>query len=232
MLKDEIEALLERTWINRVARAIALSYGYQLHERYLFSKRLRLDPQRFAGVAVPFAPQPDVGVCRYIDSIDPWNVIGGRYIEYIHENDVATEAQLHALNARADDDNGAQYVKLGELPLYYALEGKNRVSMYRRLNYPIRGEILKVPYPEAESLTLHRILPFGLHVVSCSDPSFLISQSPAPVFRGKYLIVPHEASLKLLRTYGVREANPVVAPGGWRVWRATNQALTERICVG
>ncbi|MDX2760262.1 hypothetical protein P1S61_33145 [Streptomyces sp. ME08-AFT2] len=83
-------------------------------------------------------------------------------------------AVLAAINA----SGGAQYARVGDLPLYAAVEGKNRVSLAQREGLQVTAEVATAAFPEAGCLRLHRVhdedtVAVAVSQVDGGEPQFL-----------------------------------------------------------
>lgn len=125
--------------------------------------------------------------------IDPSLVIGGTY----HRSwpaalDDDQLDQINAAAAAADPGTDTAYVKVGRLPLYLAVEGKNRVRAFRNAGKPITAFTRTANFPEPGTLELHEIAGSSAVAVcdaTSGDPRVLILASVA---------------VPVLESYGVR----------------------------
>ncbi|MFJ3770739.1 hypothetical protein ACIPX0_03495 [Streptomyces sp. NPDC090075] len=106
-----------------------------------------------------------------------------------YERDLLDEPA--AVLARINSEGGAQYAKAGDLPLYAAVEGKNRVSLAQGLRQPLIAETAQGRFPAARDLLLHQIDGTSLVAVSHRGDDAL-----------HVLPLPEEASA-VLTAYGV-----------------------------
>ena len=97
-----------------------------------------------------------------------------------------------AVLAKINEGGGAQYAQVGSLPLYAAVEGKNRVSLAQRLRSPVTAEVAAAAFPEAGCLRLHRVRPW--HTVA-------VAVSQGDDGEPQYLPLPEE-STAVLTAYG------------------------------
>lgn len=157
------------------------------------------DTTVFAHAVLPFWEGKAAGEPR-LEHVDPTLVIGAPFQG--HQLPTDPQAKMSCLNSLAErwvpgeprDADLAQYQRVGSLPLYVAIEGKNRVSLFAAYGRPIAAVVTPTAYSAAE-IALHRLRPWLLEwgVTHCDDPNAL-----------RVLPFPHETHA-LLRAYGVRE---------------------------
>lgn len=137
-----------------------------------------VDPRTFVGAALPFS-NPAYGFGdETLEEVDPFLVVGGTYNDYSKDEE-GEPAKIEKLNRAAEDFhlgrpafNAAQYCKVGDLPLYVACEGKNRVLMFRRAGRPIKALVTRCPYPKPDELLLHLIKPANVYALRCLNPRY------------------------------------------------------------
>jgi hypothetical protein len=94
-----------------------------------------------------------------LEEIDPSLVIGGTYQRRWSRALSAPELDVvNAKAAAAAPGLDTAYVRIGRLPLYVALEGKNRVRAFRAAGKAITGFTCTAPFPDPEALELHEIV--------------------------------------------------------------------------
>lgn len=166
-------------------------------------------PRDFIKECLPFSFVPGSGIPERVEKIDPEVVLSNLYSETYPIRPVDEEHKLlDWLDSTADccDDwirrmCAPQYSQVGDLPLYAAFEGKNRVVLYRRLGRSIRARVDGTGYPAPSNLKVRRTFPFGHYVLVCTDERFADHRGKR--VRKKVLAFP-DAVLPLLRAYGVR----------------------------
>jgi hypothetical protein len=90
--------------------------------------------------------------------IDPSLVVGGTYQRGWPAVPSARELDLiNAKAAAAPPGLDTAYVRVGRLPLYVAVEGKNRVRAFRAAGKAITGFTCTARFPDPEALELHEI---------------------------------------------------------------------------
>lgn len=112
------------------------------------------------------------GVLRDVDSS---LVIGGTYERY--NSEAASFEDLDRINTRGGQ---AEYTKVGSLPLYIAIEGKNRVRAFQHKEKPISALTSALCFPPADALELHEVVGSGIFAISgptSNDPQILILPS-------------------------------------------------------
>jgi hypothetical protein len=134
------------------------------------------------GVRMSTYEEPD-GILRDVDSS---LVIGGTSRRY--NSEAASLEDLDRINA----EEYALYAKVGTLPLYIAIEGKNRVRAFQLKGKPISAFTGSLYFPSADELELHEVVGSGIFAISgttSDDPQILILPS---------------VTVPLLKSYGVR----------------------------
>lgn len=125
-------------------------------------------PHWFARLVLPSGADGDADGGEYrqfnpadmtLEQIDPSLVIGGTYqrgwsrILSVRDLDLVNEKAAAAAPGR-----DTAYVRVGSLPLYVAVEGKNRVRAFRAAGKAITAFTCTVPFPDPETLELHEIV--------------------------------------------------------------------------
>jgi hypothetical protein len=123
------------------------------------------------------------GVLRDVDSS---LVIGGTSRPY--NSEAASWEDLDRINAEGD----ALYAKVGSLPLYYAIEGKNRVRAFQLKRRSISAFTCSCCFPRADALELHEVVGSGIYAVSSTK------------FGGLQPLILPSVTVPLLTSYGVR----------------------------
>ncbi len=141
------------------ARNRLSQWGWRTPRRKSAPYRPTLTPWRFMERLLPFSTGTSPVPRAFRADIAPTRVVGGLYQEYSRPPDPV------ALNAACEELGhngfaGAWYVRVGSLPIAYAVEGKNRVSAYVKLGAPLGGWVGERPYPPASELEVRRyVLP-------------------------------------------------------------------------
>lgn len=149
---------------------------------------------------------------EWIEDVDPFLVVGGTFNLYDREEKGTELDEINRLNKLTKNDpknkNASYFYKVGDLPLYIAQEGKNRVLMFQKHNKPITARIQQQKFPKPHELKIHNILPFNLYALSCTNADFYTrSQKPKePVA----LPFP-ELVLPILENYGVEKGSSIVS---------------------
>jgi len=150
--------------------------------------------------------------------IDPGLVIGGTY-----QRDwlaVPGSRELDLINAKAAAAPAGvdtAYVRVGELPLYVAVEGKNRVRAFRAAGRAITGYTSTQRFPGPDALQLHEIA--GSPDVALRDDCGALRVLALPC-----------VTVPLLEAYGVhwgRTLPPDAADGSGQPIRAARRAMLE-----
>lgn len=133
----------------------------------------------------------------HIEELPSHLVIGGRYRTYDPPAD--PDKLMRDLNA-----SGSGIVcRLGTLPLYYAIEGKNRVELFKHHQRPLRATVRQIWFP-----------PPGILVL---QPDVFLHQA-VWLGGGKALLFP-EVTAAVLRQYGLKAERhlPCLARAGRRL---------------
>lgn len=132
--------------------------------------------------------------------LDPQLIVSGTYNDYSPNahftptapTDVMDRSDRLATQEEKHHPNSPRVCRIGALPLYVALEGKNRVELFKNAGRQMKALVTDVSFPDADQLTLHRSLPLGIYSVS---------------YKGDRRVLPvPEAVLPLLEKYGVKTA--------------------------
>jgi len=162
-------------------------------------------PHSFARLVLPSDPDGEqyrrlAPEGMTLAEIDPRLVIGGTYQPGWPACPGTSE--LDAINARAAaaaPGLDTAYVQVGRLPLYVALEGKNRVRAFRAAGKAITGFTSMARFPEPNALELHEIASWSGTApadVAVSNDAGAVQVLPLP-----------GVTVPLLEAYGV--------PWGW-----------------
>jgi hypothetical protein len=135
-----------------------------------------------------------------LSRVDPSLVIGGTYSRVWPA--ALSDDQLDEINTRAAaaaPGTDTAYVKVGRLPLYLAIEGKNRVRAFRGAGKQITAFTRTAGFPEPEALALHRVAGLPGHAVSSMGPGDL------------QVLILASATVPVLEAYGVPWGPPLEA---------------------
>lgn len=149
-------------------------------------------PATFCSVALPFSDPLFDYASMVPESVDPRLVISGTYRTY--PNSADPHEAMDRSNALVDED--ARYhaelprlAQIGNLPLYVAIEGKNRVKLFKQHRSTMRAMVTKTHFPSPHELRLVRLWPFGVHALAHGTSTRIL---PFPT-----------CTVPLLRAYGV-----------------------------
>jgi len=179
------------------------------------SLRYAIAPHAFARLLLP--SDADAGQYRQLTAddmtlaqIDPTLVIGGTYQRRWPGRPQGRELGLINANAAAAAPGlDTAYVQLGKLPLYVAVEGKNRVRAFRSAGQAITGYTCTARFPAPKTLELHHIAhPPGVASSRATAPDVAVSNESGAV---QVLALPR-VTVPVLEAYGVRWG-PMLAPG-------------------
>jgi hypothetical protein len=218
-------AIDDRRWLSKRTGAAGSSLpGSSLSGSLLYG----IAPRSFARLVLPSGP--DGGQYRQpraedmaLAEIDPSLVIGGTYQRGWLAVPGARELDLiNAKAAAAAPGLDTAYVRVGKLPLYVAVEGKNRVRAFRAAGEAITGFTATDRFPDPEALHLHEIAdPSGTAApdVALSDESGALRVLALPC-----------VTVPVLEAYGARWGRalpPDQADCRGRPLRATRRAVLE-----
>jgi hypothetical protein len=192
-------------------------------------------PHSFARLVLPAGP--DGGQYRRwaaddmaLAEIDPSLVIGGTY-QRGWPADLGTREldRVNAKAAAAAPGRDTAYVRVGRLPLYVAVEGKNRVRAFRAARKAITGFTSVVPFPEPMALRLHEIAdPPGAASSGTAVPDVALSDGSGAI---RLLALPC-VTVPVLEAYGARWGRTMradAADRGGRPLRAARRAVLEDV---
>ncbi|HXC83575.1 MAG TPA: hypothetical protein VNV62_17135 [Trebonia sp.] len=160
-------------WLEAVGRSPAIDEDLWLAERSSTGAAeeplvYAIAPHWFARLVLPSNADGDADGGRYrqftatdmaLEEIDPSLVIGGTYQRGWSRTLSAGELdEVNAKAAAASPGRDTAYVRIGRLPLYVAVEGKNRVRAFRAAGKAINAFTCTAPFPEPEALELHEIV--------------------------------------------------------------------------
>ncbi|MGK2237272.1 MAG: hypothetical protein ACI85L_002437 [Pseudomonadota bacterium] len=138
-------------------------------------------------------------------TVDSRQILSGTYRCY---GDIEVTADyLNRINeASRSGYDKPSYHKVGELPLYVAWEGKNRVKIFSATNTEIVCKLKLTSYPASDSLLIHKAyFSKNVYFVSCNDSTFAT--------RTEMVQVAHpEVVIPLLKAYGVQDGGKVFKP--------------------
>lgn len=214
---------------DKITRAMHHLSGLSVPHPHLDSVP-SINPSTFIKRALPFSDIQYSYERAPVQSIDPFLVIGGTYKDYA-ENQEAATAIVNRMNEAAEeyekggvDSNIARYCKIGDLPVYVACEGKNRVLMFQRMNSPIKATVTLVTYPQPEELTLHLVKPYHFYALSCSNPKYKNQRSGVTA---SLAILPfQELVIPLLKAYGVKEGGTIYSLTAIVEWFSQRRSIT------
>lgn len=157
-------------------------------------QRRAINPREFLHDTLPFSDSCDSYGTTAPDIIDPTLVISGQYQNYAGQGKSYDQTIMDWSDKIVSDNfkytQAPTYARVGTMPLYVALEGKNRVTLFKRHRRLIRAFITPVAYPDPSDLTIVRISPFGVYGLAYRDSNIKVMPYP-------------EITLPLLRAYGV-----------------------------
>jgi hypothetical protein len=167
-------------------------------------------PSSFARLVLPSGA--DAGEYRQfaadelvLAEIDPALVIGGTYQPGWPAARSARELDLiNATAAAAAPGADTAYVRVGRLPLYVAVEGKNRVRAFRAAGTAITGFTCTTRFPDPEAFELHQVADSP----GTAAPDVAVSDTRSGAVRA--LVLP-SVTAPVLEAYGARWGPPLPA---------------------
>lgn len=179
-----------------------------------FYERRAIFPSTFLRAALPFSDAFYSYDDMVPESIDPTLVISGQYRDRPdqgkeHERKIMDWSDGIVSDNSKYSSQAPRYARIGTMPLYVALEGKNRVTLFKRHQRQMWAFITPVAFPAASDLTIVRFSPFGAYGLAYRDEPARIIPYP-------------EVALPLLTAYGVTSQEK-----SWSL-RAAGYARTAR----
>ena len=142
-----------------------------------------MSPSTWLRLVLPFADPAYDYKSMLVQTISPFQVVSGNVRDRRFDTP-ATAAKIMTESDRlalAGDPLASpetpRYAKIGNLPLYCALEGKNRVVCFRTAKRPMVVFVTPTHFPLPQDLLLERVWPGNFVALRCGDRAFLI---PAP----------------------------------------------------
>jgi hypothetical protein len=190
-------------------------------------------PYSFAGLVLPSGADSEAGGREYsrftagdmaLAQIDPSLVIGGTYQRGWPA--VLSARELDLINTRAAaaaPGVDTAYIRVGRLPLYVAVEGKNRVRAFRAAGKPITGFTCTARFADPEAMELRKIA--GSPGTAALDVAVADTGSGAM----RLLALP-SVTAPVLEAYGVRWGRPLppdMADRCGRPLKAARRAVLE-----
>lgn len=156
--------------------------------------------------------------------INPALVMGGTYQRSWLAALSARELDLiNAKAASAAPGLDTAYVRIGRLPLYVAVEGKNRVRAFRAAGKSITAFTCTARFPDPEALELHEIAGSS----DAAAPDVAVSDAGSGAVRVMALPA---VTAPVLEGYGARWGRPLqtdVVDSSGRALRTARRALLE-----
>jgi hypothetical protein len=187
-------------------------------------------PYSFTGLALPSGTDGAEYRQHTADGLalaemDPALVIGGTYQR---SWTALSPGQLDLVNAKAAaaaPGLDTAYVRVGRLPLYVAVEGKNRVRAFRQAGKGIIGFTGTARFPDPEAMELHEAAGSS----GTGRPEVVISHSGSGALQ--VLALP-SVTVPVLEAYGVRWGRalpPDAVDSSGRAFGAARRAVLEDV---
>lgn len=161
-----------------------------------------IDPAHWIRAVLPFAQTMYDRTTMLKAWVNPRNVVAGTYNDYSPRGEVDPVEAMNwsdqAAESGVDHPGAPLYCQIGTIPLFVALEGKNRVTLFKQFRTRMRVLVTPMPYPEPATLTMRRVLPFGQWILE-HEQGVAVMPFPAP-------------TMALLAEYGVKTGRSVWAP--------------------
>jgi hypothetical protein len=178
----------------------------------------------FASFVIPFCePAFEWEHAVLEDQVNPFRVLAGRYLDGYPS--LTCEGAAEKADGLDDATRSGRYsqsratcTKLGPFNLYVGAEGKNRVSLYRRLGRDMVEHVFVSDFPKPNELLLHKIKPWNdLVAVSYTGTNTQFCERIDLLARlGKNLniaLLPYHESIELFKAYKVNWGKPI-----WALW--------------
>ena len=158
-------------------------------EEYFCRELHSIVPSSFMYKVFPFNMSSQMK--EIVEWVDPFLVVGGTYQTYEDDSSYVCDKIIA-------EHSPAYYYKMGNLPLYLAVEGKNRVKLFQKHKRPIKAEISQLNMPNPKNLTLHETI-FGKTILLSCDDSHYTSR------KDSIFILPFpEIAVPIYTAYGVK----------------------------
>jgi hypothetical protein len=158
-----------------------------------------VSPSHFIRAVLPFSTTDSHRDAMRAVSVDSRLIVAGTYNDYSPSwffTPVPPEQRMAWSDGLTSEENkysreSPRACQIGNLPLFVALEGKNRVTLFKQHKRPMLILVTQMPYPAASELKLFRSSPFGIYSLA---------------YRGQREVLPFPKSVvPLLQKYGVEE---------------------------
>ncbi|TCB96664.1 hypothetical protein E0L21_23865 [Kosakonia quasisacchari] len=205
--KDDLDASNKTSYVQSplIRRFRGFSGLYEPNKINKYRTASAICPSDFANEALPFICVIDINRGEYKKcQINPQLVVSGKYRDYRHAfdggyADIFPEDVMNASDkfiAESDTHSTQYYYRPKILPLYIALEGKNRIELFKRYRRTMLAWVAETPSVPVSELTLIQLRPFNVWAVCYSGQRRIL---PFP-----------QISLPVYKTLGVAEVKP-----GW-----------------
>lgn len=134
--------------------------------------------------------------------VDPNLVIGATVNKY-SENSIKKCNEINSDYSGSDAFNTVEYERIGNLPLYIAYEGKNRVRLFQEHQIKIKARVNYTYYPSPNELQLQKSMLNNDYYLSCSNEFFVQNEN------NTILLLYPEITVPLFKSYGVKEGKSI-----------------------
>ncbi len=163
--------------------------------------------QFFAQTVLPFCNPFYSSRSATLRDVPSEQVLAGMYRNYSTKDSASATSIADIMDKCSENDGyeAAHYIQIGHFPIYVASEGKNRVSLYRHLNRPIKALVFQSEYPPAENLELIYFQPFGIPALRyIGKDTEISSRLTCEQKLCDTALLPFGESVELLTAYGVK----------------------------
>lgn len=225
--KDHLDAMLKHG--DRAGLTLPLAgqliAGVRPHGRSLYNVAAT-NPYTFTRLALPFVDRVHYRNEYVQDQLDPRHILAGTYNHYdphamfgagnISPDHVMDRSDSLVLNSDGDAHGHPEMPrvgKIGDLPLYYSIEGKNRVSLFKQFRTRMHVFVKQCSFPQPDELRLVHLSPFG--------------QVGLEGFGELHVLPFPPIVMDVLQGYGVQFSKRQMLFGAWREARIRRQTIAN-----
>ncbi len=193
-LEKQIEKKKSLKWFQRMKLSLRGIAG-QCHSGY----SVAIIPSSFAQHVFPFSEISYSYNSMKIMEIDPFLVLGGAYNKY-NKNSKEEKNIIQTLNQITENFANreirghpelARYCKIGNFPIFIAVEGKNRAELFRIHNKRIKAMVTETSYPSPSEIIILKTKPFGIFYAKHTGNNKVVLLFP-------------DLTIPVLKKYGVK----------------------------
>ncbi|RKE76946.1 hypothetical protein [Rhizobium sp. AG855] len=153
--------------------------------------RQAIPPRFFLEQVLPFSSPKFELENVACDTFSPRRVIGGTFGRYglVEPSIVMDTSDKLVADNRLDHPQSARVTQVGELKLFVAYEGKNRIELFKKFRRTMKAFVSPSPFPKSAELALVR---------------FTFTEHWGVEFKGDLRVLPYpKPVVRLLAAYGV-----------------------------